>query len=102
MSTAMRPDRPRQKTDFLRNQFGIEGDEISSKSIRIIDERIKSGKCPAETEGDEISLKNQWEINEIANSGGDSAGMSFRWKSISKTIEIAQFWEVGCLRRISL
>ena len=78
MSTAMRPDRPLQKTDFLRNQFGIEGDEISSKSIRIIDERIKPGKCPAETEGDEISLKNQWEINEIANSGGDSAGMSFR------------------------
>ena len=74
----MRPDRPLQKTDFLRNQFGIEGDEISSKSIRIIDERIKPGKCPAETEGDEISLKNQWEINEIANSGGDSAGMSFR------------------------
>ena len=47
----MRRGRPLQETDFLRDQFGIEGDEISLKRIRIINERAKSGKCPAETEG---------------------------------------------------
>ena len=88
MSTAMRPDRPPQKTDFPRNQFGIEGDEISLKSIRIIDERAKSGKCPAETEGDEISLKTNGKSTKLQNVRGTPLACHFVEKELVKSTKL--------------
>ena len=88
MSTAMRPDRPLQKTDFLRNQFSIEGDEISLKSIGIIDERAKSGKCPAETEGDGISLKTNGKSTKLQNLGGTPLACHFVEKALVKSTKV--------------
>ena len=84
----MRPDRPLQKTDFLRNQFGIEGDEFSSKSIRIIDECIKSGKCPAETEGDENSLKTNGKSMKLQILGGTPLACHFVAKALVKSTKV--------------